>query len=143
MSENGTEREQVAGIPVVMTSRTWKSGEGPVHREEKPHRCGSAPVGRSGEYTDLDTSTVVGDRHLCPNCEWPALATEFLRSLRTGTERVTVDLVGPVRFRAEVTEEQLESIKQSDFPIGEIGEPDEWEPVGKPDEWSVYTKGEQ
>lgn len=83
---DGMEREHVAAIPVVTTTRTWDSGEGPVHREEKPHRCESAPTGRSGEFTDLATSAVVGDRHLCPNCEWPALATEFLRSLQAGSE---------------------------------------------------------
>lgn len=40
----------------------------------------------------------------------------------------------------DLTDEELEAVKDSDFPIGEIPEPKEWEPVGTAEEWSIHTE---
>lgn len=55
------------------------------------------------------------------------------------SEHRTVDIVGPFRFRFELTESELESVKGADNPFAEIEErPVEWEPIGHAD-WEVYT----
>lgn len=51
-----------------------------------------------------------------------------------------VDLVGPARFRVELTEEQLERVRAGEHPMEVFDcRPQEWEPTGAPDDWSVST----
>ncbi|WP_135666636.1 hypothetical protein [Halorhabdus rudnickae] len=64
---------------------------------------------------------------------------------KSGTDREetrTVDLIGPTRFRFELTDEELERVKESDSPLEAVDQsPVEWEPDRG--EWEVYTEKEQ
>lgn len=90
---------------------------------------------------------------VCPNCELsfelgpendlncPKCGIESHPETQSETpDRQEVVLVGPTVYRVDLTDEELEAVKDSDFPIGEIPEPKEWEPVGTAEEWSIHTE---
>lgn len=52
-------------------------------------------------------------------------------------ERHTVDITVPARFRYELTDKEIEELKQSDHSLPHGIDPVEWEPAGRPDETTM------
>lgn len=97
-----------------------------------------------GHITAREPPTeVLAEPNDVPETEQATLIPDGGR-VEDGTEREetqTVDLVGPTRFRVELTDEELERAKESDSPLAAIDRnPVEWEPIR--DNWEVHTDGD-